>query len=235
MHCYERATIDYLRNFLNSGDVFVNVGAHIGYFAEYAGRLVGRTGRVFAFEPHPNNYKLLVRNCRRMLQIKSIKEAVSDSNGQALLYEHSTSDSSHAFTDLSGSGKTIPVRKVPLDEWARESKLPRTDVVLIDVEGHELSVLRGMHNIIANNSNIIIIMEYCPSNWTSRGQEMDVLLNEIHKMQLYVTCGLGQSKEYDIPEHTLETDLSDRLAVILDEEIDVERCDYVNIVLRRRS
>jgi FkbM family methyltransferase len=233
MNRHERATIEYLRSSLKPGDVFVDVGAHVGYYAAYAGRLVGRTGSVFAFEPFPSNYKLLSRNCRHMPHIKSIQAAVSDSSGEALLFEHATSNSSHAFTDLSGSGKTIPVRKVTLDEWAYESEVHRVDVVLIDVEGHELSVLRGMRHIIANNLNIIIIMEYCPSNWTSRREEMDALINEMHKAQLYVIRALGQMREYAIPEYKSGADLSDRLAVILDEETNGERCDYVNIVASR--
>lgn len=235
MHRHERATIDYLNIFLKRGNVFIDVGAHIGYFAAYASRLVGRTGCVFAFEPHPSNYKMLIRNCRHLPQTKTIQEAVSDSSGQAFLFEHSTSDSSHALTDLSGSRKTIPVRKVTLDEWAHDNNVPRVNMVLIDVEGHESSVLRGMHHIIANNPNIMIIMEYCPSHWTSRRKERDALIGEIHDMQLYVMCALGQAKEYAMPEYSSQMDLTDQLTRILDEEKMENGLLYVNIVARRRA
>lgn len=231
---HERATVNYLNRCLKSGDIFINVGAHIGYFVFYAGKLVGEKGYVFAFEPHPNNYRLLIRNCRRLPQVKTIQAAVSDSSGEALLFEHSTSSSSHGLTDLSESGKSISVRKLTLDEWSHENEIDRIDAILFDVEGHELSVLRGMCNIIANNSNIIIVMEYCPSNWTSRCEEMDALIEEMRKMQLNVTCALGQAREYAIPEYKSWTDLEDRLAGILNEEANEERCDYVNIVVRRR-
>lgn len=235
MQLHERATIKYLRTFLNPGDVLVNVGAHVGYYAAYAGRLVGRTGRVFAFEPHPGNYELLAHNCRHMPQIKTIDAAVSDSSGQAFLFEHSTSTSSHAFTDLSGSGKRVPVKKVTLDEWAYENEVRRMDVVLIDVEGHESSVLRGMRSIIANNSNITIIMEYCPSHWTSRREEMAALIKEMRKMQLHVTRALGHAREYAIPAYQSYRDFEDRLAGILAEETNGEHCDYVNIIACRRA
>lgn len=232
---YERATVDYLRTFLKRGDVFIDVGAHIGYYAGYASSLVGRTGRVFAFEPHPSNFKMLVHNCREMPQIESINAAVSDSSGQALLYEHSTSGSSHAFTDLSGSGKTIPVRKLSLDEWVNTNKIHRVDVILVDVEGHEISVLHGMRHIIENNPNITIIMEYCPSNYRHKDRETRALIEDIQNLKLYVTCALGQSKEYAIPEYKSWTDLKNRLAEALEEELDEERYDYVNIVVRRQG
>jgi len=117
MHRIERATVKYLRNVLKPGDVFVDIGAHVGYFAEYAGRLVGRSGLVFAFEPFPHNCQLLSRNCRHMQQIKIIQSAVSDSSGQTSLFEHKTSSSSHSLSDLSGSGIIISVNKISLDDF----------------------------------------------------------------------------------------------------------------------
>lgn len=235
MHRNERATVDYIRALLKPGAVFIDVGAHVGYYAEYVGHLIGRNGFVYAFEPHTNNYRLLMRNCRHLPQVKTIQAAVSDSNGEALLFEHSTSSSSHGLTDLSGSGKSISVRKVTLDEWSRENEVDRIDVILIDVEGHELSALRGMCNIIENNSNIIIIMEYCPSNWRSRREETDALIKEFHKMDLNITCALGQDREYAIPEYSSESIAKNRLDEILNEEISKTRCNYVNIILRRQK
>lgn len=233
MHRNERATINYLQKSLKPGKVFIDVGAHIGYFAKFAGGLVERSGRVFAFEPHPRNYNMLVRNCRHMPQIKSINSAISDSCGQTLLYEHSTSDTSHAFTDLSGSGKTITVRKLCLDEWAHANKVHQMDVVLVDVEGHEISVLRGMHNIVEINKDIIIIIEYCPSNYRHAKEEIYDLILEIQKLHLYVTCALGQSKEYGISEYKSWIDLKKQLDEVLAEEFNTENCNYINIVAHR--
>ena len=48
---------------LNTGDVFVDVGANIGYFTLIAASLVGDQGQVYAFEPDPENYRLLEKNC----------------------------------------------------------------------------------------------------------------------------------------------------------------------------
>jgi len=232
---YERATVDYLKNLLKRGDVFIDVGAHIGYYARYASSLVGRTGRVFAFEPHPSNYSMLVHNCRQLPQIESINAAVSDSSGQALLYEHSTSGSSHAFTDISGSGKTIPVRKLSLDEWVHMNKIHRVDVILVDVEGHEISVLYGMRHIIENNPNMTIIMEYCPSNYRNKDEEACDLIKSVQNLQLYVTCALGQSKKYTIPEYKSCSDLKNTLSEAIEVEFNSEGYDYVNIVIRRQG
>jgi len=234
LHRNESATVKYLRNVLKPGDVFIDIGAHVGYFAEYAGRLVGRTGLVFAFEPFPYNYELLSRNCRHMRQIKTIQAAVSNSSGQTFLFEHKTSSSSHSLSDLSGSGKIVPVNKISLDEFFLKSEVDRIDVVLVDVEGHERSVLQGMRKIIENHSNIIIILEYCPSHFTTDEALRD-LIKEIHNLKLWVTIGLGQRKEYPISAYASVEELYAQLSAILDQEMNIESCDYINIVTQRRS
>jgi len=53
---------DFLCHTLKSGQVFVDVGAHLGYFSLLAGRLVGPSGHVLAFEPAPETFALLERN-----------------------------------------------------------------------------------------------------------------------------------------------------------------------------
>lgn len=233
MYQHERATVKYLKAFLKPANVFVNVGAHIGYYAVYAGKLVGRKGIVYAFEPHPDNYKMLVRNCLHLPQVMATQTAVSDSNGEALLFEHSTSSSSHALSDISESGKSCKVPKVSLDEWAFINKVNKVDMVLIDVEGHELSVLKGMYNIINKNPNIIIIVEYCPSNWIKQKININVLLEEIYKLHFKIVCALGQKKKYILPELTSPKIALHKLYEFLDEEIRQEHKDYINIVIKR--
>jgi tRNA G37 N-methylase Trm5 len=59
---WERDTVRLFERILRAGDVVVDIGAHVGYFTLIAARSVGPEGRVYAFEPDPENYALLVRN-----------------------------------------------------------------------------------------------------------------------------------------------------------------------------
>ncbi len=59
---YEPETTDLFVSLLHEGDVVVDIGAHIGYYTLLAARTVGKDGKVFAFEPDPDNYALLVKN-----------------------------------------------------------------------------------------------------------------------------------------------------------------------------
>ncbi|MBC6422595.1 MAG: FkbM family methyltransferase [Hormoscilla sp. SP5CHS1] len=49
-----------MRRYLQKGDVFVDIGAHIGYYSVIAARIVGSAGKVFAFEPEISNYKKIL-------------------------------------------------------------------------------------------------------------------------------------------------------------------------------
>ena len=62
---------------LQPGDVFVDVGANIGYFPVIAAGRVGRAGRVLAFEPDPDNYRLLSEN----LELNDCREVVTAFRG----------------------------------------------------------------------------------------------------------------------------------------------------------
>ena len=62
---YEPGLTDYLKQALRPGMVFVDGGANVGYFTLLAAKLVGESGRVYAFEPEPRNFGLLERSVER--------------------------------------------------------------------------------------------------------------------------------------------------------------------------
>ena len=58
----ERPLLDWLAENVKPGETWLDVGAHYGYTAIALSRLVGPTGRVFAFEPTPATFAQLVAN-----------------------------------------------------------------------------------------------------------------------------------------------------------------------------
>src|SRR5690348_7565067 len=59
---YEEGTTNIFERLLKEGMAVVDVGANLGYYALLAARLVGESGKVYAFEPDPTNYALLTKN-----------------------------------------------------------------------------------------------------------------------------------------------------------------------------
>jgi precorrin-6B methylase 2 len=80
---YEPMTTLAFHTLVQPGDRVVDVGAHVGYFTLLAARLCGPNGRVFAFEPHPDNFRLLERNIREngAENVTAVRKAVADRAG----------------------------------------------------------------------------------------------------------------------------------------------------------
>ena len=85
---YEPETTGLLQRVIEPGMVVVDVGAHVGYYALLAAKRVGPQGKVYAFEPDPTNYALLLKNIELngYRNILTTGEAVSDRVGTATLY-----------------------------------------------------------------------------------------------------------------------------------------------------
>ena len=158
---YEEENIDVLFSFLKDDTVFLDIGANIGFFTLKLSKRLGPRGRVYAFEPHPVLYKLLHRNVyvnglNRV--VSCFQVALSDENTTATLQY----PVGHLGGGRLGSGEIAGHTPVEADVRRLDDLLApdfRCDVVKIDVEGHEISVLNGMKQIVNNSPQIKILFE----------------------------------------------------------------------------
>ena len=137
---------------LQPGNVYVDVGAHIGYHAVFAAHRVGPTGRVYAFEADPSMYERLNRNLTQFPWAQAVHGAVWSRTGE-LSFERSAEREESGWGTVcavrdSTGGEHISVQAVALDDWCRDLKLPGWDAMKLDAEGSEISVLQGAANAI---------------------------------------------------------------------------------------
>jgi FkbM family methyltransferase len=128
---------------LHPGEDFLDIGAHLGYYSLWCAPCVRR---VHAFEPDPRNHPWLEQNARRAANVVVNQAAVSDSAGEITLCQHPSSAESHVLTPRPGEESLHPLIRVPcttIDIYWRQQCQPRICAFKIDVEGHELPVLRG--------------------------------------------------------------------------------------------
>jgi FkbM family methyltransferase len=140
---YDRRELAALLPALVPGDVFVDVGAHIGVYALLAARRVAPGGRVIAIEADPGNHERLVGNVRRNpeLAIATVCVAVSDTEGAARLALNTTGNRS-GNSMLVGGNDAIEVACRPLAAVLRDQGADRVDGMKLDIEGMEFRVLR---------------------------------------------------------------------------------------------
>jgi FkbM family methyltransferase len=145
---------------IRPGDVFYDIGANIGFFTVIAARLVGPGGRVYAFEPVPQNVSALRRNIRlnQFEQVQVMECAVSNHSGEGELLLANWGGGSAlatASTPPDQIGK-ITVALASIDQLLADEKIAPPAIVKIDVEGAELQVLEGMHQAIQAHRPLIL-------------------------------------------------------------------------------
>jgi FkbM family methyltransferase len=146
---YEPETARLIVESLAPGDTFIDIGAHIGFFTVLAGRRVGSTGRVIAFEPGPATRARLHANVQhnRLANVTIRDEALSDEPGRHS-FSVGPSDDSGLATLRGGSvaGPTVDVTCARFDDVIP----PDVHVagIKIDVEGAEARVLAGMERCL---------------------------------------------------------------------------------------
>ncbi len=184
--------IALLEKILKPKMVFVDIGANIGYFSLIAAKLVGSGGKVFAFEPDSENFKLLEKNIKanNYKNITAVQKAISDKTGKARLYLDSENLCGHSLTARKGN-KFVEVETVVLDDFLRDEKI---DVIKIDVEGFEPAVLEGMKNIIKNNKDIMIITEFYPNAIKRAGYSPEKYKNDLIDLGFKLT-EFGEGKK----------------------------------------
>jgi FkbM family methyltransferase len=165
---YERETLKLFDRLIANARGFVDVGAHHGQYTLRAARaLVGRGGRVFAFEPTPTNATALLRNAElsdlRNIDLCTI--ALSNTPGILRMVTQYATNTGGArlFSEADAPGSGIALR-VPVLTFAEViSLIPAEafDVMKIDVEGFEGRVLKSLFENSENRPRHILL-EYAP-------------------------------------------------------------------------
>ena len=152
---YERDVVGLIERLTRPGWTVLDIGANIGAHALRFSKLVGGSGRVFAFEPMEYAYTKLTRNVslNPTGNIETFRLALSDRNlaSQNVGYRSSWST----------SGVRTPERAIVdfrrLDDWCAERGVDRVHLIKLDVDGHELQVVKGGVSTIERSRPIMLI------------------------------------------------------------------------------
>src|SRR5439155_12441507 len=123
-----------LAHYLKADDVFYDIGANIGFFAVLAARLVGSSGRVYAFEPNPACSSQVRRNAdlNGFSHVEVVEAAVSSTSGHARLRLGGTNLSS-AIAGESEPG--IDVALISVEDFMRDTSQQTPALVMFYVQG----------------------------------------------------------------------------------------------------
>ena len=152
-----------MKKTIKKGMTVIDIGANIGYYTLMFADLAGEKGRVYAFEPDPSNYRLLVKNIEAngYKNVIAMQKAVSNKSGVIDFYHSEGHRGDHRSYDPGdGERKKIKVKSETIDRFTGKKIIP--DIVKIDVQGAEFLVIQGMKNLIKRNKGLTILCEFCP-------------------------------------------------------------------------
>ncbi|HKP47724.1 MAG TPA: FkbM family methyltransferase [Pyrinomonadaceae bacterium] len=158
----EPDTVNWIETFIKEGDVLFDIGANVGAYSLVAAKFFNGKVKVYAFEPAIFNFSQLCRNIqlnKSQDTIVPLALALSDETtiGQFNYHNQIPGGSLHTF------GKAIdhvgnvfepeyvqPMLSFRIDDLIEQFKVPVPNHIKIDVDGIELSVLRGADRTLAN-------------------------------------------------------------------------------------
>ncbi|MBW3599043.1 MAG: FkbM family methyltransferase [Planctomycetes bacterium] len=168
----------------------VDIGAHLGVFTIAMGRLVGPSGHVISFEPTPSLNAAL----RAIVQLNGLSslvdirnEAVADASGTQMFYEDgniASNANSLVKSDRCDQGTTVPT--VTLDEFLADRGLD-AHCLKVDVEGAELSVLRGAEDTLTRCRPAISLAVHPPLLHLV-GHTMEEIWDLVEKHKMSAFC-----------------------------------------------
>lgn len=181
---YDAPSLRVIRENLLPDDIVVDVGANIGAFSLPIARhlrSLGGVGRVIGIEPGSESCALFRRNLadndlHQLIAVERV--ALGASSGRARLRTNRAYSNGDLGTrSLLGDGDEVEMVQVErADDWLRSCYgITAVDVVKIDVEGSEMTVLEGMSRWFEDHSPRMLLVEVIDSRLRTGGSSSDDL------------------------------------------------------------
>lgn len=188
------------------GDVVVDVGANIGYYTVILADKVGKTGKVYAFEPDKTNFEILKQNIEvnNLKNVELINAAVGSKVGKLKLHKSKENLGDHKLykTPLGSAASPLDegetVKIIKLDDYIKEP----INLMKVDTQGWEPEVIEGAKNIISKHKPIMFI-EYSPASYKLAKLDGVKMMKKLRKIYpkiwwidewLYIYKNLSQKK-----------------------------------------
>jgi FkbM family methyltransferase len=186
---YEPDAAQAVRRFAPTGGVAYDLGANVGYTTLLLARAVGRGGRVFAFEPLPDNLQRL-RHAVRLNGLESqvivVPTAVGAQHGPATFRVHASGGMGR-LADGAGREKGFvaetAVEVLTLDEFVFGQHQAAPDLIKIDLEGGEGAALRGMARLLREHRPCLLIELHGSQAAAEAWSELETAGYRLHRME----------------------------------------------------
>ncbi len=160
---YEMDLQAAVQKYCHPGSVVYDIGANIGYISLMFARRSAPDGKVFAFEPLPENFGRLNENVSLnhfQEYITTIQAAIVDSPGTTTFMVHESGAMGKAMGSLGREEEylnSIKVEALAIDDFIFNRDHPKPDLIKMDIEGGEVLAIDGMQRTLREVRPIILV------------------------------------------------------------------------------
>jgi FkbM family methyltransferase len=222
---FEEIETELFRTLVKPGMTVVDIGANFGYYTCLAARLVGSQGKVYAFEPAPNNFEMLLRNIalNQYQNVIPIQKAVSNKVGKTKLFMDRNNFGAPSLSEgnITTRRGFVEVETLTLDAFFDGPHMNGPDFLKIDAQGGEGLIMEGAKQVL-KNTPLKIIMEFWPYGLLQMGIEPLRLINDLSSYGFSIQMINGKTHSFnEIKE------------IISAENIKKKRLNFFNLLLEK--
>jgi FkbM family methyltransferase len=164
----------FLKKNVGEKPTFIDVGGNVGVYTSLLHKHFPNS-QIHTFEPNPNTYKVLLKNCGEFATI--VNKGIGEKNEQIDLFFNSANPTSEQASSNAEILKVIAnshdlssekIDVITLDDYAKLNNISTIDFLKIDVEGYELEAILGAKHLIQNHAINIIQFEFNEVNVVKR-------------------------------------------------------------------
>ena len=173
--CFERFETQIIKQLVKEGDVVVDVGANIGYYTIILSKIVGKSGKVYAFEPDVSNFQILTKNVmiNDCTNVELVQKAVTESTGMVDLYLNDINLGGHRIHPTLSGTRNVEVSAISLESYFPDNQT--IDFLKMDIEGAEFQAMKGFGTIRPGT----MVMEFSPFNNEACGVDSEKMVGLI--------------------------------------------------------
>lgn len=197
--------IELLKKHIKSGDVVLDIGANIGFYAQLLSELVSNSGKVHCFEPDKVNFSHLKNATKNFKNIIIHNKAVGPKTGLLKIYTSKNLNVDHRTYKPEEYEQEIDIDAIAIDDYLKDNL--KVDFIKIDIQGFEMQAIQGMQKVLQYNQHLKMISEFWPYGLRTAGSSVIDYFNFLTTLNF--NCYLldqNQLKKLDLAQvKTLES------------------------------
>ncbi len=166
----DKFEITLLTKHIKPGDVILDIGANIGFYAKILSELTGSKGKVHCFEPDITNFLHLKKATEGLSNVIVNNKAVGSKSETLKIYTSKNINVDHRTYKPDTFDKEIDIDAVSIDDYLGANL--KVDLIKMDIQGFEMQAVKGMIKTFQNNSSLKLISEFWPYGLKKAGSSV---------------------------------------------------------------